>query len=201
MDRKVTLLLGALLLAASALIEASAQAPAEAPAPGATPPPRRPWTPGFKGDERHHPGGGAEEFEKFNNVRKAIEALTPEQRKRFQENFQRWINLSPEQKTALSDRETFRHKKIAEDIDAAIKEAGLDLDPARRELFAKRYWEERHRIEEQLRKDMDEKRRPLLQEVIAKLKAEFASGVPVANPDAGTPAKPLQPAPPPPPKP
>ncbi len=198
MARKITPLLSAWLLAAVALIEASAQAPAEAPAPGASPTPRRHWHPEGKGDERHRPGGGAEEFEKFNNVRKAIEALTPEQRKRFQENFQRWINLTPEQKTALSDRETFRRRKIAEDTDAAIKEAGFDLDPTRRELFAKRYWEERHRIEERLRTEMDEKRRPLLQEIIAKLKAEFASGAPVASPDA---AKPVPPAPLPPPKP
>lgn len=192
MDRKLTPLLGALLLAASALIEAPAQTPAEAPATGTTPPPRHPRTPG---ERHHHPGRAAEDFEKFNNVRKAIDALTPEQRKRFQENFQRWINLSPEQKTALSERETFRRRKIAEDIDAAIKEAGLELDPARRERFAKRYWEERQRIEEQLRKDMDEKRRPLLQEIIAKLKSEFASDAPSASPDAAQPAPPAPPKP------
>ena len=113
-------------------------------------------------------------------MRKAIDALTPEQRRRFQENLQRWGNLSPEEKKALSDRDTFRRKKIAEDIDAALKEAGLTLDGERRELFAKRYGEERHRIEEHLRKDMDEKRRPLVKEVIARLKAEFANGAPAA---------------------
>ena len=33
----------------------------------------------------------------FENVRRALDALTPEQRKRFQENFWRWANLSPDE--------------------------------------------------------------------------------------------------------
>lgn len=132
--------------------------------------------------------------EKFETVRKAIDALTPEQRKRFQENFLRWSNLSPEEKKALSDRDTFRRRKIAADVDAALKEAGLELDGDRREAFEKRYGEERHKIEEQLRKDMDEKRKPLVKEVIAKLKAEFASdatpGVTAPQPVSPCAAKP-----------
>lgn len=129
---------------------------------------------GIDGDRRRS-RGDSKDREKFETVRKAIDALTPEQRKRFQENFLRWSNLSPEEKKALSDRDIFRRKKIAEDIDAALKEAGLELDGDRRAAFAKRYGEERHKLEEQLRKDMDEKRKPLVKEVIAKLKAEFST--------------------------
>lgn len=172
---------GVLLLAT--LSPAVAQAPADPQAPPATPPARRP------GWEHHHSSGTPEEMEKFKNVRKAIEALTPEQRQRFQENFQRWANLSPEEKKALTDRDAFRRKKIAADIDAAIKEAGLELTATERERFAKRYAEERHEIEDRIRKEMDEKRRPLLKEVIAKLKAEFAPGAAAAKP-ADAPAPP-----------
>lgn len=198
MAGKLTPLWTGCLLTAAVLANSAAQTPTEPPPPGASPPPRHPGWFGGSGGEGHRPKGGAEEYEKFHNVRKAIEALTPEQRKRFQENFQRWSNLSPEEKKALSDRDAFRRRKIAEDIDAALKEAGLDLDPTRRELFAKRYAEERHRIEDQLRKDMDEKRRPLLKEVIAKLKAEFATGTEAAGspdrqPDAGAPPAPVTP--------
>ena len=75
---------------------------------------------------------------------------------------------------------------MAEDIDAALKDAGLELDAERRELFARRYGEERHKIEEQLHKELDEKRQPLLKEVIAKLKAEFSTPTPAA----GQPGKP-----------
>ncbi len=136
-------------------------------------------TPGL--DRPPHNGAMSPEFE---NVRKALEALTPEQRKRFQENFLRWANLPPEKKEALREREDFRRKRMAEDIDAAIREAGLDLDKERRELFVKRYGEERRKIEEQLRKEWEEKRKPLLAEIIARLKTEFAAPVTGAAPAA-----------------
>src|SRR4051812_29260972 len=53
----------------------------------------------------------------FENVRKAIEALTPEQRKRFQENFARWATLSPEEKRALRDQNELRRKRIKDEVD------------------------------------------------------------------------------------
>ena len=169
------LLLTSAAVLAATLPAALAQTPTEAPA---SPAPKRPgWFGGGRGD-MHRPEGGGPDAEKFENVRKALDALTPEQRKRFQENFQRWSNLPPEEKKALADREIFRRKKIAEEIDAALKDSGLELDAERRELFARRYGEERHRIEEQLRKELDEKRQPLLKEVIAKLKAEFSTAAP-----------------------
>lgn len=177
MAGKLTPWASAAIMLAAALSPAAAQEPAD-PKPQSPPPePRRPGL--FRDGEHHRPKPSPEDVEKFKNVRKALEALTPEQRQRFQENFQRWANLSTEEKKALSDRNAFRRRKMAEDIDAAIKEAGLNLDPARRELFARRYGEERHLIEDRLRKEMDEKRHPLLREVIAKLKAEFA---PAASP-------------------
>ena len=164
-----------------------AQTPPESPS---SPPPKRPGFFGGSRGEMHRPEGGGPDAEKFENVRKALEALTPEQRKRFQENFLRWSNLPPEEKKALADREIFRRKKIAEEIDTALKEAGLELNAEHRELFARRYGEERHKIEEQLRKELDDKRRPLLQEVIARLKAEFSAGTPATG-------KPADAAPPP----
>jgi hypothetical protein len=118
----------------------------------------------------------------FDDVRKALEALTPSQRKRFQENLIRWSMLSPEEKKALRDREELRKTLVAQEVDTAIKESGLDLDPARREQFAKRYSEERRKIEEQLRKEAAEKRRPLVKEMVAHLKEEFATPSPVAAP-------------------
>ena len=178
MAGEMRLFLTAIALLAAVLPTSPAQTPPEAPT---SPPPKRPgWFGGGHGEMRR-PEGGGPDAEKFENVRKAIEALTPEQRKRFQENFQRWSNLSPEEKKSLADREIFRRKKIAEDINAALKEADLELDAGRRELFARRYGEERHRIEEQLRKELDDKRQPLLREVIAKLKAEFSAPAPAAG--------------------
>ena len=117
------------------------------------------------------PGRGPE----LGNVRRAFDALTPEQRQRFIENLKRWSNLSPEEKKSLADRDGLRRKKIAEEIDRAISDSGLKLDGERRSLFAKRYGEERRKVEEQLRKELEEKRRPLVEEIIARLKAEFSA--------------------------
>jgi hypothetical protein len=130
------------------------------------------------------------EKEKFETVRKALEALTPEQRKRFQDNLIRWSSLSPEDKTALAGRDSIRKKRMAEEIDAAIAEAGLELNAEQRDAFTKRYGEERRKLEEQLRKEADEKRKPLLKEVIAKLKGEFSSssGTAAAQAPGTTPA-------------
>jgi hypothetical protein len=138
-------------------------------------------TPPQKQNQGKRRGAMSPEFE---NVRKALEALTPEQRKRFQENFVRWSNMPPEAKKALRDRDEFRRKKMAEDIEAAVRESGLVLDKERREHFAKRYAQERRKIEEQLRREMDEKRRPLVKDIVAKLKIEFTEAA--ASPAAAT---------------
>jgi hypothetical protein len=164
-----------LILACCAAATAFGQTPATpTPATPSSPLPKRPgvWLPGA-----HRPAAEALSPE-FADVRKAIDALTPEQRQRFVENFKRWANLSPEERKALADRESFRRKKMAEDIDSALNEAGLQLDGERRAQFAKRYGEERRKIEEQLRRDIEEKRRPLLKEIVAKLKTEFSTSEP-----------------------
>jgi hypothetical protein len=111
----------------------------------------------------------------FENVRRALDALTPEQRKRFQDNFWRWANLPPEEKKALRDREDLRKKFMQQEVDLVIQETGLQLDGDRREQFIKRYGEERRKIEEQLRKEINEKRKPLVRELVGRLKEEFSS--------------------------
>jgi hypothetical protein len=139
------------------------------PEPGAFPREgKRPWLAG-------RPGDGGANGPAFDNVRKALEALTPEQRKRFQENLLRWANLSPEEKKALREREEVRKQVIEEETNTAIQESGLQLDPDRREQFVKRYAEGRRQIEEQLRKDMAEKRKPLVRDLINRLRSEFAA--------------------------
>lgn len=116
-----------------------------------------------------------EKTPEFENVRRALDALTPEQRKRFQENFVRWSNLSTAEKKALRDREEARKRFMDEELQAAIKESGLELKGERRQQFTRRYAQERRKIEEQLRKETMEKRRPLVQDMLARLKSEFAA--------------------------
>jgi len=159
-----------------ALVGSVATVLAQTPEPGGLPREgKRPWLAG-------RPGEGGANGPAFENVRKALEALTPEQRKRFQENLVRWANLPPEEKKALREREEVRKQVIEEETNTALQESGLQLDPERREQFMKRYAEGRRLIEEQLRKEMGEKRRPLVRELINRLRSEFAAeGTPSAS--------------------
>jgi hypothetical protein len=167
------------VLASVAVLMSSASAQSAtdpSPPSGPVPPPSAATPPATPGNlPKAAKLGKGVESPAFDNVRKALDALTPEQRKRFQENFLRWANLSPEEKKLLRDREEVRKKIVAQEIDFAIKETGLELDPERRELFAKRYGEERRKIEEQLRKESAEKRKPMVKEMVARLKQEFAT--------------------------
>jgi hypothetical protein len=144
------------------------QTPAKLPKTGA------PWLGGKPADSA--PSGPA-----YENVRKALDALTPEQRKRFQENFVRWMNLSPEEKKAMRDREDVRKKWMEQEIEVAIQESGLQLEGERREQFMKRYAEGRRAIEEQLRKELNEKRKPMVHELIGRLKNEFSGEAPATG--------------------
>ncbi len=170
MARSVRLLIPLLLCAATAGFVR-----ADEPLDG--PPHKRPR---MKGDGGR-PGDDAPSPQ-LDNVRRSIEALTPEQRKRFQENFWRWANLTPEEKKALRDRDEMRRKFIRDEVEAAMKEAGLDLEGERKAEFIRRYGAARRQIEEQLRDEMAAKRKPLVRELLAKLKAEFSAPTPAAAP-------------------
>jgi hypothetical protein len=174
----------AALILAATLAGTLAQTPT--PGPSASPKAgKRPdWLPG-------HPTEAGPNGPAFENVRKALEALTPEQRKRFQENLVRWANLPPEEKKALRDKEEVRKKMVEQETDAAIQESGLQLDGDRREQFIKRYGEGRRLIEEQLRKEMAEKRKPLIHDLLSRLRTEFSTeGTPPPSTSPVAPATP-----------
>jgi Protein of unknown function (DUF3106) len=149
-------------------------------APAATPGPKK--APGAWLNGMRRPGLDGTPSPEFENVRRALDALTPEQRKRFQENIVRWANLPPEEKKSLRDREEFRKKVMQQEVEAVIQGSGLQLEGDRRELFIKRYGEERRKIEEQLRKESNEKRKPLVHEMVGRLKTEFSG--PLVAPEA-----------------
>ena len=77
------------LLAGLAVLLSAAVVLAEDPGPAA-PPDQKP-----RGKRGPNAGPMSPEFQ---NARRALEALSPEQRQRFIENFKRWSNLPPEEK-------------------------------------------------------------------------------------------------------
>lgn len=172
---------GVLILAAGSLLSAYGQAPST-PAPEASPAPqptKRPFGP--QNWQRKSSSDG--QSPEFNDVRRAIDQLSPEQRQRFMENFKRWASLPPEERKVLADREMMRRKKMDESIQGALKEAGLQLEGERRAHFVRRYSEERRKLEEQLRKEIDDKRAAMLKEILARLKAEFSTSPAPAQPE------------------
>ena len=163
----------AVVLLAASLAWFATRIPAQA---ADTPPPSSTATspahktgPNGKGQIQARTPSGPE----FENVRNALNALTPEQLQRFQQNFIRWSNLSPEEKKLLRDRESVQRQKMLADAQAALASTGLQLSQERQMQFFKRYGEERRKIEESLRQEMEGLRKPRVEQLILQLKTEF----------------------------
>ena len=99
--------------------------------------------------------------------------MTPDQRQKFLQNLERWKKLPPEQRNELRKNEEFRRKRILSEINEAIHQSGLRMDDDQRQLFTFKYAQERRTIEENLRKEMEEKRRKAVGEMVQELVAEF----------------------------
>ena len=105
-----------------------------------------------------------------------IRALTPEQRARLIENIKAWEQLTPELKEALVAREKAIRKSLSEEIQQALE--GTQFSAEQRELFEKRYKEERRKLEATLKAEMETRRKAALEEIVSRLKQT------VVKPDA-----------------
>lgn len=121
------------------------------------------------------PGPDSEEAKKF------LERLTPAQREKFKDNFQRWQNMAPEEREMLRIREDFRQRQVHQEVEKLLQESNLKLEGSRRDEFTRRYSQERRKIEEKLQRDMTEKRDPQVKELADRLKAEFGSPAPAES--------------------
>jgi len=99
--------------------------------------------------------------------------MRPDERQRFRSNAERWLQMAPEERRLLRDLEAQRRERIQRETDAALRQSGLELEAERRAQFERRYIEERRRIEQQLRRDIEERRRRELAPVVEQLKKEF----------------------------
>jgi hypothetical protein len=110
----------------------------------------------------------------FQQVQRFFDQMSPDERQRFAENLKRWQGLPPSEKQYLKQQEDFRQGKIAQEIACAIQQSGLQLDQDRQEVYALRYTQERRKVEQRLRKEMEERRKPLLADMMRRLKIEFS---------------------------
>jgi hypothetical protein len=105
-------------------------------------------------------------------------SLPPAARQNFQRNAERWMQMSPEERKIMRERENLRRERIKHETEAALRDSGLLLDPEKRGLFESRYMQERRKIEQSLRQQIEAERQQQLPALIQQLKKEFQSQQP-----------------------
>jgi dsDNA-binding SOS-regulon protein len=156
------------------------------PAPLATPPPPMP-TPPVTAQVSPTAKPKPPKPDEWSEARRLFEQLSPDQQKKFLDNLDQWKAMPPEEQELFRDRELFRREKIAQEIQDSINKSGLRLDDDQREVYALRYTQERRKIEEALRKEMDQKRQVMVGDMLARLKLEFATSPATGSKSGGSP--------------
>jgi len=112
---------------------------------------------------------------RFELLRKAFDQLSAEQQERVLQNLHRWQDLSTDEREVLRQRERVQKQKQEASINEAYLKSGLQLSEEQRSLFRKRYLQERRRLEEQLLREIQEKRQIGNTAIIDSLKKEFTA--------------------------
>lgn len=100
--------------------------------------------------------------------------MSPADRQRLRSNAERWQHMNAEERKAFREQQEWRQLRLKREAEAAIRESGLQLEAERRAQFERRYIEERRRIDQELRRELREKRQRELAPVVEKLKKELS---------------------------
>jgi len=84
----------------------------------------------------------------------------------------------------MRDRENLRRERIKRETEAALHDSGLRLDQEKRALFESRYMQERRKMEQLLRQQIETERQQQLPTLIQQLKNEFQRQQPTNSPAA-----------------
>src|SRR5205809_1048941 len=170
-------------LAAFALCCAYAQAqpqqhrgPAGRPPPMAAPhgpPPSQPHGPP-SGQPHGAPSGPS--------VKDRWLAMPADARQNFRRNADLWMQMTPEQRNLMRQRENMRRQIITRDADAAVRDSGLQLNPQERARFESRYIQERRKVEQSLRQQVQTERQKEIPALIQQLRKEFQIDEPGKSP-------------------
>jgi hypothetical protein len=104
-----------------------------------------------------------------------LEKLTPEQRHEVWRAVWAVLNMPQEKKQELIGAEDDRRKKVREEIERTLQAIGIKIPDDQRRRFFHRYFTGRRGIEEQLKKESEERRQVLMKELDEKLKQEFGN--------------------------
>ena len=67
--------------------------------------------------------------------------------------------MSPEERNVMRQRENLRRETIKRETESALRESGLRLSPQERAQFESRYIQERRKVEQTLRRQIEAERR------------------------------------------
>jgi predicted metal-dependent hydrolase len=115
-------------------------------------------------------------------------AMPPAARQNFRRNAERWLRMSPEERNVMRQRENLRRETIRRETETALRDSGLHLSPQQRAQFESRYIQERRKVEQALRQQIESERQQQLPALIQQLKKEFQ----IDQPTKGPPAKPVE---------
>jgi hypothetical protein len=108
--------------------------------------------------------------------------MPPEARQNFRRNAERWMQMTPEERNVMRQRENLRRETIKRETEAALRDSGLRLNPQERTQFESRYIQERRRVEQAIRQQIEAERQQQLPALIQQLKKEFQIDQPARNP-------------------
>ena len=109
-------------------------------------------------------------------------SLPPAARQNFQRNAERWMQMSTAERNVLRQRENLRREMIKRETEAALRDSGLRLSPQERGQFESRYIQERQKVEQTLRQQIETERQKELPALIQQLKKEFQIDRPTKSP-------------------
>src|ERR1700720_1855617 len=128
------------------------------------------------------PAGGPPPGPAGPNMRERWMAMPPAARQNFQRNAERWLRMSPEERNVMRQRENLRRETIRRETEAALHDSGLRLNPQERAQFESRYIQERRKVEQTLRQQIEAERQQQLPALIQQLKREFQIDQPTKGP-------------------
>jgi len=92
------------------------------------------------------------------------------------------MQMTPEQRNLMRQRENVRRQIITRDADAAVRDSGLQLNPQQRAQFESRYIQERRKVEQSLRQQVETERQKEIPALIQQLRKEFQIDEPGKGP-------------------
>ncbi len=135
-------------------------------------------------------GGGSHGPPPSQSIRDRWLAMPPAARQNFRRNAERWMQMSPEERNVMRQRENLRRETIKRETEAAVRESGLRLSPQDRAQFESRYVQERQKVERTLRQQIEAERQKELPALIQQLKKEFQIDQPAKSPAMKPPGSP-----------